>query len=130
MNKYVPPHMLISVSLFEDEHGEGTSNGINACITHSAGNDPKDLTDNTATGGASIYELQVIAGTGEWEDMFTDAKGKINGKGGQEGHMVASTNDSSNDGGVVVIISWSSLMEGNLREVIRPASCMDNCTIF
>lgn len=39
LNKYVPPHMLISVSLFEDAH-ENTGKGINACITHSAGSDP------------------------------------------------------------------------------------------
>lgn len=77
-----------------------------------------------------MYEMHVIAGTGEWVDMFEEAKSKINGNGGQEGSLVASTNDCSNDGGIVVVLTWNSLVEGNLREVIRPASCMDNCTIF
>lgn len=121
--------MLVSVSLFEDAH-ENTGKGINACITHCAGETPMDLSENEATKGGPLYDLQVIAGTGEWEDMFEEAKAKINAKGGQEGHIVASTNDSSNDGGVIIVLSWSSLLEGNLREVIRPASCMDNCTIF
>jgi len=44
--------------------------------------------------------------------------------------MIASTNDSDNDGAVIIVLSWSSLLEGNLRESVRPASCMDNCTIF
>lgn len=39
LNKYVPPHTLISVSLFEDAH-ENTGKGINACIAHCAGTDP------------------------------------------------------------------------------------------
>ena len=81
MNRFVPPHMLISVSLFEDEH-ENVDKGINACITHSAGSDPQDLSDNQATKGAPLYDLQIIAGSGEWEDMFEEAKAKINAKGG------------------------------------------------
>ena len=129
LNKYVPPHMLCSVSLFEDAH-ENTGKGINACITHCAGTDPADLSENAATKGDNIYDMNIIAGTGEWEDMFEEAKAKINLKGGQEGHIVASTNDSSNDGGVIIILSWSSLMEMNIQETVRPASCMDNCSIF
>ena len=77
-----------------------------------------------------MYNLQVISGSGEWEDMFNEAKSKINALGGEEGHMVASTNDSSNDGGVIIVLSWMSLVEGNLGEAIRPSSCMDNCAIF
>ena len=129
LNKYVPPHCLISVSLFEDAH-ENTGKGINACITHTAGENPDDITEKEIKMSGPMYELHVIAGSGEWEDMFEEAKAKINAKGGQEGHIVASTNDSSNDGGVIIVLSWSSLLEGNLREVTRPASCMDNCTIF
>ena len=117
------------MSLFEDAHpNEGK--GINAVITHTAGATPVDLSENEAVKGNAVYDLEVITGTGEWEDMFTEAKTIINKKGGQEGHMVASTNDSSNDGGVIIVLSWSSLLEGSIRESIRPASCMDNCTIF
>merc|ERR1712232_1020480 len=120
--------MLVSVSLYEDAH-ENTGKGINACISHCAGHDPQDLSANSATDGRTIYDLQVIASE-DWQEIFEKAKGKINEKGGQEGHMVSTTNDSSTDGGVAIVISWSSLMEGNLREAIRPAGCMDNCTIF
>lgn len=50
LNKYVPPHMLVSVSLYHDRHEEGEK-GINACITHCAGSNPEDLTENEATKG-------------------------------------------------------------------------------
>ena len=129
LNKYIPPHQLISVSIFEDAH-ENVGKGINACITHCAGNEPTDLSSNPNPVGGEIYSIETITSTGEWEDLFNSAKDKINVKGGQEGHMVASTNDSSNDGSVIIVISWSSLMEGNIRESTRPASCMDNCSIF
>ena len=56
LNKYVPPHMLISVSLFEDAH-ENVDKGINACITHSAGADPVDVSENEATKGDPMYDL-------------------------------------------------------------------------
>ena len=129
LTQFVAPHQLLSVSLFEDAHpNEGK--GINAVITHTAGATPVDLSENEAVKGKAVYDLEVITGTGEWEDMFTEAKTIINKKGGQEGHMVASTNDSSNDGGVIIVLSWSSLLEGSIRESIRPASCMDNCTVF
>lgn len=125
----MPPHQLLSVSLFEDAHpNEGK--GINVAITHCAGPSPADLSENETAKGKALYDLEVITGTGEWEDMFTEAKTLINKKGGQEGHIVASTNDSSCDGGVIIVLSWSSLLESNLRESVRPASCMDNCTIF
>ena len=124
--------MLISVSIFQDVHDEEAENNkIHACIAHSAGASPKDLSENEVAGVAkTIYDLQIITGTGEWEDMFTEAKNKINAKGGQEGHCVASANNSSDDGGVIIVLSWESLVEGNLRESIRPATCMEQCTIF
>ena len=129
LTQYVPPHMLCSVSLFEDEHpNEGK--GINAAITHCAGATPVDLSENEAAKGKDLYDMEVISGSGEWKDMFKEAQTLINKKGGQEGHMIASTNDSDNDGAVIIVLSWSSLLEGNLRESVRPASCMDNCTIF
>ena len=89
-----------------------------------------DLSENEAAKGKDLYDMEVITGSGEWEDMFKEAQTLINKKGGQEGHMIASTNDSDNDGAVIIVLSWSSLLEGNLRESVRPASCMDNCTIF
>jgi len=129
-NKYIPPHALISISLYEDEHpNEGK--GINACITHTAGKDPQPLGDDIMKEAAgNIYDLQIISGSGEWEAMFDEAKGKINGKGGQEGHLVASCNDSSNDGGVVIVLSWGYLFQDNMKELTRPSGCMEQCTIF
>lgn len=129
LNRYCPPHNLISVSLYEDAH-ENVGKGINACIAHTAGSKPRDLTEieDLAQHGA-LYELQVITGE-DSEDMFKAAQSHINTKGGQEGHLVASANDSSNDGFVIIVLSWTANMEGNIREAVRPVGCMDNCTIF
>ena len=121
--------MLISVSLFEDAH-ENVGKGINACIAHSAGDKLTELAGDEATNVGSIYDLSVIAGSGEWEDMFNEAKAKINEKGGQEGHLVASTNDSSNDGGVIIVLSWATSKEETLKEVMRPADGGCGCAIF
>lgn len=131
LNKYVPPHALISVSLYEDKHPLEDSKGINAVITHAAGSDPADLSANdTAVKAGALYDMNIISGSGEWEDMFAEAKAKINAKGGQEGHLVASTNDSSNDGGFVIVLSWTAVNENNLRDAVRPSGCMEQCTIF
>ena len=137
LNKFVPPHMLISISLYHDSHPEAPEddgsvgpNPVNVCIAHTAGTTPQDLTGNEAVKDAPIYELSLVQGTGEWDDMFAQALEKVNEKGGQEGHCVASANDCSNDGGVILVLSWNSLVEGNLRETVRPATCMEQCSIF
>lgn len=39
LNKFVPPHMLIDVSLYEDQH-PNDGKVINAVIAHSAGTTP------------------------------------------------------------------------------------------
>ena len=119
--------MLISVSLYEDAH-ENVGKGINACITHCAGANPKDLSENEGIEDKKIYNIHTVTGTRTWEEMFDEALEKINAIGGQEGHMVASTNDSSNDGGCVIVLSWTGLAENNLREVTREAGC--GCSIF
>ena len=127
-NSYVPPHQLISVSLYEDAH-ENEGKGINAVITHCAGADPKDLANNEGIENKVIYSHEVVAySADEWDKLFEDTVEKINKVGGQEGHMVASTNDSSNDGGCILILTWTGLAENNLREVTREAGC--GCSIF
>ena len=37
---YIPPHKLVNVSIFEDAH-PNTNKGINAVVTHFAGENPK-----------------------------------------------------------------------------------------
>ena len=86
-----------------------------------------------ATEGESIYDLEFIGGTSEWDDMFKQAKDKINKKGATEGHLVSSTNDSTNEGGVVMVLSWKHIMQTNIQELARPAGCCgsgEQCTIF
>lgn len=82
LNKFVPPHMLISISLYQDSHPdtdaetEAGPNACNVCITHAAGSNPQDLTGNEAIKDSSaIYDINTISGSGEWDDMFEEALG-------------------------------------------------------
>ena len=79
LNKFVPPHMLISISLYHDSHPDTPEDGdeasvgpnpCNVCIAHTAGTTPQDLTGNEATDNKPIYDLSLIQGSGEWVDMF------------------------------------------------------------
>ena len=45
-NSFVPPHMLVSVSLYANSHGDEAGTEINACITHTAGANPRNLAEN------------------------------------------------------------------------------------
>ena len=119
----------MSVSFFEDEH-ENTGKGINACIAHTAGANPADLSLNEAIKVSKIYDFDVMSEMDDLPNLFGEAAKRINAKGGQEGAMVCSCNDSNNDGYQIVTITWSSLDESNIRENSRPSTCMDNCSIF
>ena len=127
LNNFIPPHALISISLYEDAH-PNESKGINACIAHCAGSTLTDLAENEATKGP-IYDVDVISGDREWDDMFNEATEKINKKS-DEGHIISSTNDSSNDGGVVAIFSWSRDTEETLADIMRPDDHWCACSLF
>ena len=84
LNKFIPPHRLISVSLYEDAH-ENTGKGINACIAHTAGANPPLLTDAYDYMSPGIYEFDVASIVGEdieISSLFDDAAKKINSNGG------------------------------------------------
>ena len=52
----------------------------------------------------------------------------INVRGGQEGHIVTTTNDSQTDQIFAAVFSWSPLLELQLQDDLRPTGCA--CTIF
>ena len=82
LNKFIPPHRLISVSLFEDAH-ENTGKGINVCIAHSAGANPDDL--SLAYPVPEIYTFDVVSIEDEvinLTSLFDDAAKKIDANGG------------------------------------------------
>ena len=131
LNNFIPPHALISISLFEDAHpNEGK--GINACITHSAGSNPKDLNENEATNVGPLYDVDVVSEDSEWEDMFNEAVDRINERGDEvlESHIIASTNNSSTEGGKIAIFSWSLDDAEALTDPVRPTDCTCSCTLF
>ena len=85
LNKFIAPHRLISVSLYEDAH-ENTGKGINACIAHTAGANPTDFRSDSAQPMAlEIYNFDVVSIVGEdieITSLFDDAAKKINANGG------------------------------------------------
>ena len=69
LNKFIPPHNLISVSFYEDEH-ENTGKGINACITHTAGDSPAEITQNDKIDVTELYSFDVIVYMDDLENLF------------------------------------------------------------
>ena len=79
----------------------------------------------------TIYGLEVLADTKAFEVMFNQTLLRINEQGGQEGHIVATANDSEIDGGVVAHFNWTRQMEGDLRAAYsNVANCACSCTLF
>ena len=66
LNKYISPHNLISISLFEDVHEMFESQGINVCITHTEGKNPNLISSSND----SLYSLKLIVATKPWKVMF------------------------------------------------------------
>ena len=84
LNKFIPPHRLISVSLFEDAH-ENTGKGINVCIAHTAGANPDDLSLANPVISSEIYTFDVVSVVDEdieITSLFDEAAKKINANGG------------------------------------------------
>ena len=98
-NGFIAPHQLTSISIFEEDSPNG-ANGrapkIHASITHTGGDELKPLDYYNTTSilpKEGIYTVKLFPGT-EWNDLFKQACEYINSIGGEEGHLVSSTEDS------------------------------------
>lgn len=61
--------------------------------------------------------------------VINQALSCINVRGGQEGHVVTTTNDSLKEQVFACVFSWSPILESQLQENMRPTGCA-GCTIF
>jgi hypothetical protein len=61
--------------------------------------------------------------------MQTNAVDAMNHRGGQEGHVVSTTNDTKFNELFCVVYSWSAILECQVEEQLRPTGCA-GCTIF
>lgn len=52
----------------------------------------------------------------------------MNKRGGQEGHVVTTTNDTQRLDIFCAVISWSAILEDQIENDLRPTGC--SCTIF
>lgn len=130
LNEFVAPHQLVSVSFHEGMHPNNT-NEVSAIVTHNAGKNPVKLADSAASQSvttAGLYFMDVVRGR-DTAQAVEQAKELINLKGGQEGWVVTTTNDSRNQDIFCVLFSWSALVEAAVEEDMRPASC-GGCNIF
>jgi len=53
----------------------------------------------------------------------------MNTRGGQEGHLATTANDSVTGQILCITISWDAIKEANIEESFRPTGCA-GCTIF
>ena len=106
LNTYIAPHQLISITLFETAH-PNIEGGVNAVITHSAGEEPKPLDSNILRlYPRGIYRMHIITGDLDWKQRFTEAKDFINRNLVYDGHALTSANDSMKEEAIVLIFSW------------------------
>jgi hypothetical protein len=113
LNKHIAPHQLVHVSFFEGAHPnepvEGEQN-IYCSIIHTAGSSPAELRSiPNHSLPPQLYTKTLIKGEGSFEDYFSEAKNAMNKFGGENGHIVASANvtsESEKGASMVCVISW------------------------
>mmetsp|Transcript_26820 Transcript_26820/g.31528 ORF Transcript_26820/g.31528 Transcript_26820/m.31528 type:complete len:106 (-) Transcript_26820:305-622(-) len=104
---------------------------IGALVTHTAGAVPTRLSQTPAARSlptAGVYKLDCLRAP-ETSTIIARAVSTMNSRGGQEGYMVATTNDATRDDLFCMVISWQAVYEDQLEEDLRPQGCA-NCTIF
>lgn len=104
---------------------------ISALITHTAGANPIKLADSPANAtlpNSGLYAMDYFRAE-ETEDVANLAVQAINKKGGQEGHVVSTTNDSQKQDIFCAVFSWGAILEAQIEEELRPTGCA-GCTIF
>lgn len=147
LNEYIAPHQLVHVDFFEDLHPNKTVDGdllIYCTIVHTAGDDPQKIEDKKNENMPAKFYTHVVYDSdysGESiETPYNEAVTHMNVKGWDQGHVVAGFNVSAAEsaseddqfyGAIkVVVFSWQRIYEEQMVDVLRPNSCMDNCTIF
>lgn len=123
MNKYVAPHLLVSVSIFEDEHPKKSA--LNCVIVHCDAAEDAAKADE----GRSIYQFDKVDKTSSdsWDECFNEMAETINKKqDGRESHVACAT-VTQNDSKLLVRISYDSLEAQKIKDQMRPAGC---CTLF
>ena len=121
----------MSITFHEEMHPNNTGR-IHALITHTAGSNPQKLTESPAVStlptNGGLYTMDFIRSE-ETEDACKRAVEMMNRRGGQEGHVVTTTNDSQRQDIFCVIFSWGAILEDQIEESLRPTGCA-GCTIF
>jgi hypothetical protein len=107
LNCNLLPEELVTVSLFEDEHGS-TNKRINAVVTHTAELLTPPTEEDEECKEFHDFEMEIYLSTGDWDTVFNQAKTVINHYGacGDYQHAVASTNTNTDDGLAVMVLSW------------------------
>ena len=113
LNKYIAPHQLVHVSFYEATHPNELHDGernIYCTIVHTAGASPVELRSIANHNlPAHLYTKTVERGEAGLDRYMDSAVAAMNAFGGENGHIVASANettDSSNGNHIVVVISW------------------------
>jgi hypothetical protein len=143
LNKFVAPHQLISISIFEDRHPNKEM--IKHCvITHTAGELKEELPGHSK--GDIIYKLTYVemGYKTSWDEMYGSLCEQVNKVGAEQGFQVCFTNESPQVNGSVcytkdapqvcgkvgAMFSYDNNTAEKLKEQMRPVSCLDNCVLF
>ncbi len=133
LNKYIAPHQLVHVSIFEQAHPNEPVDGetaIYCSIVHTAGASPVELRSlPNHNQPPQLYPKAVIKSSETSADE--PAAACINKCGAENGHIVAEANrtlPNGDDDIIRVVISWQRLLQDNLQEQMRPTGC--SCAIF
>jgi len=123
LNDCVPPHKLVSISIFEDSHSETGPGKYILTIAHTCGLTPKPLGD----GSQKIYHY------GCWnKNSLDDALGRaVNeamNRGSDTGLMLTNAIHSKDNLFVVGVIFWDQIHQAKLADQERPTECV--CNIF
>lgn len=123
MNKNVAPHLVASVSIFEDEHP--CKGGLNCVIVHqdSATEAAADAKDR------DIYQFEKVDKTAGdlWQDSFQEMADSITKKQDGRDSFVASATVTQNDSKLLVRISFDRMIADKIKSEMRPDGC---CTLF
>lgn len=133
MNKYIRPHQLVTVSMFQMDCDDENSKDVLFSIGHTAGEEPEPLEEiasmENQTDGLYTLEFLTANEDGIWKTHNGKVVEYMNGKGDDVGFKVFSANFkfNSEEAKVVGVISWNRFIELSLQEVRSPGCC---CNIF
>lgn len=124
LNASVPPHCLVSVSIFEEAHpNEGGI--LNAVIVHTAGN----IQEGSNLNEGEVYTLKQLSKAGEvsWKQTYSEAIAHSFNQTDSHNYVVAANPVCKDNGKLMAVWSYDRNKAEQIKDKLRPTGC---CTLF